>query len=342
MSVKKKTVKQKAGKKPPTPSKSGKAGVEQITFKGWRDSYRIFNRELEAIVVPRVGRLLSFRLNTEQGKNVLNLVEASAGTVPPAKQKESVFFGGLYTWIAPQDHWVDAEKEELYDEEPDPTIDRGPYEVTSKGAGELTMISPTTKTYGLKVEKIFKLAGNENHLEYTVRLHNVGPYPVRWSIWNLNAVKPNGIVFFHIPNGESDLKFYSDPQDFRRRFTHITHIIDDTTAAVDYRKYAGPGAKMFVQVGSKFLAYRQPGSWFVRRFPNDPRSIFTDQQSQIELWADTETGIFEMEAVSPDYLILPGKSVSWTERMSIISDDEKLSEDPFREVAKLSRIIPNE
>jgi hypothetical protein len=332
--TKKTTVK----KSSPT-SKGNSAGVESITFKGWRNSYRIFNHDLEAVVVPKVGRLLSLRLNTEHGKNVLNLVEANAGTSPPATLKDYTFFGGLYTWLAPQDHWVDLEKNEVYNKKPDPTIDRGPYEVTGTGAGELTMISPTVKAYGLKVEKIFTLPKNENHLEYMVRLHNVGHYPVRWAVWNLTAVKPNGIVFFDIPHGEADFNFFGASQTHRKWFSNIMHIIDDTTAAVDYRKYAGPGAKMFVRVGSKFVAYRQPGSWFVRRFPNDSRQIFTDQQSQIELWADAKKGIFELEAASPDYAILPGKSVSWTETMSIVPDEEKLSDDPFREVGKLSKLI---
>ncbi len=318
------------------PSRKAK-GVEEFTFKGWRHAFRLANKHAEVVVVPAVGRILSYRLTN--GENVLNINEPNAGMVPPTGHKGIVQFGGVYTWLAPQAHWTDPSMDRLDAGNPGYEVDFGPYEVTRTDSGELTMTSPVSPTYGLKVEKNLRLANNSARLTFTVTLHNTGVQRVRWAVWNLSAVKPTGIAFFELPHGEADLNFFGNPQVHTQAYSNITHIIDDHLAAVDFRDYRRPGAKLFVRVGSPYLAYRQPGSWFLRTFSADPSQIYTDQQSQIELWADAQAGVFELEVASPDYVILPGKRVSWTESMDIVPDAEKLSDDPFHQVSKLKTIL---
>ena len=100
------------------------------------------------------------------------------------------------------------------------------------------------------------------------------------------------------------------------------------------------GAKLFVKVGSPFLAYRQPKVWFIRTFPADPRAIYTDQQSQIELWADArQEKIFELEVTGPDCLIPPGQDISWTETLHLVADPDPMTDDPYRQVRKLETIL---
>jgi len=312
-------------------------GIEELTFNKWRHAYRLFTKHAEVVVVPSVGRILSYKLT--DGQNVFAFNEKNAGLVPPAKHKGILQFGGLYTWLAPQARWVDLESGELTPGNPGYEIDFGPYEITSTEPAELTMTSPVSKTYGLKVEKNIKLDKDTAKMIFSVTLHNTGVQPVRWAVWNLTAVKPTGVVFFDVPHGESDLNFFGDPQGHARAYSEITDIIDDKYAAVDFRRYKRSGAKLFVRVGSKYLAYRQPGSWLVRTFDANTSDLFTDQQSQIELWADAKGGVFELESASPDSVIFPGKSFTWTESMSIVPDHDKMAQDPFQMVSSLRKVL---
>lgn len=312
-------------------------GVEQLAFSEWKKCYRLTNGRVDAVIVPAVGRMMSFRLT--EGENVLSINPANAGRVPPLTLDRLTHFGGLYTWLAPQAHWVHPERGVPASAIPDPAIDVGPYDVTHVGPAELTMTSPVSKTLGLQAVKTFRLLKDQPRLEFTVTLRNVAATPARWAVWNLTAVRPVGTVFFQVPNGEADLNFFG-VADYQRAFNDVLEIIDDRWCAVEYRRYARAGAKLFVKVGSPFLAYRQPKVWFIRTFPADPRAIYTDQQSQIELWADArQEKIFELEVTGPDCLIPPGQDISWTETLHLVADPDPMTDDPYRQVRKLETIL---
>ena len=305
-------------------------------FLGWRSARRVASKHAEVIAVPTTGRIMSFR--TIDGENVFHLNESLAGTVPSASAKRIHQFGGLYTWLAPQEHWIDPDTKSPNPAVLDFALDCGPYEVTKSGRSELTMVSPVSKIYGLRMEKHVTLHPKQAGFNFTVTLHNTGSQAVRWAVWNLTAVRPGGIAFFELPGGETDLQF-PNPS-FRAAFSRVLHVIDDRLAAVDFRKYIYAGAKLFVRVGGDYLVYRQPGSWLVRRFRADSNALYTDRQSQIELWADAgNPKVFELETTSSDMVIPPGRSVEWTETFTIVPDAEKIPDDPYRLMSKLAPIL---
>lgn len=314
--------------------------LDRVEFQGWADSYRISNDKAQAIIVPAIGRMMSYRL--KDGRNVLDVNESQAGTVPSARDRASyTHFGGLYSWIAPQAHWIAYDGETVVTGA-DPALDNGPYRVTAMTENALTMVSPVSRAYGLQMIKTYRLCEECGGLEYTVTLRNTGSAPIRWAVWNLAGVRPEGIVFFDVPGGRKDLQFPADPKTSRKRYKGVIEVLPDRVAAVDYRKYRSEGAKIYVRPGSRYVAYRQPGSWFVRRFRADPTQLFTDWQSQIELWAnsDVKTGrIFEVEVTSPDFVIPPGQCVSWTEQMSIIEDESPVSANVADEARKLADVL---
>jgi hypothetical protein len=312
------------------------APSSRVDFQGWGDCYRLSNAKAQAIIVPAVGRMMSYRLT--DGQNVLNVNPAKAGLVPPRPQDGYIYFGGVYTWFAPQSRWLAYDGKGVFTGG-DPVLDNGPYRVTVARPDELTMVSPVSRCFGLQMIKTFKLIPNSSRLDFTVTLRNTASVPIRWAVWNLNGVKPVGVAFFAVPGGKDDLQFPVNGKKDPKKFAKVVEVLEGRIAAIDLRKYHSTGGKIFVRVGGDYLAYRQPGSWFVRRFTADTKDIFTDWQSQIEIWADAKVGhIFELEAASPDFVIPPGKSVSWTERMYIIEDKETLSTSG-KEACKLKAIL---
>ena len=313
-------------------------GAKPIEFMGWKDAYPLKAGPLEVVVVPAVGRMMCLQL--AGGMNALSVKANLAGLIPSEQMPRYQALGGLYTWIAPQVHWVKPTHQTC--DALDMAIDFGPYNVTRATTTELTMESPISETYGLKVVKNFKLTGQDAPgLEYTVTLQNVGKQPIRWSIWNLSAVKPNGTVFFASIHGEADLvSFNGTPLATSwNRSGKTFWITKGQWGIVDLRKFTAGEAKMGVRVGSPFLAYRQPGTWLIRSFPVEPDAWFTDRQSQIELWADSRHDYYELEVLSPEFLIKPGTHVTWRETMYLVADQTPMHADPEAEAQKLRDIL---
>jgi len=313
-------------------------GCSQIGWFTQEKSYCLSNGKVQAIIMPETGRMISFR--TINGKNVLNGDPKKCEKILSGDSINTLAFGGLYTWIAPQAHWVACDGK-VPSAGGDPVLDYGPYRVTDSSQTQLTMISPVSRCYGLKMEKTYRLVKNQQRLDYKVTLHNVGSQPIRWAVWNIANVKPVGVVFLDTPKGQSDLKFPDSTVRQIKRMSRIVQMVDSDTVALDYRKYKGIGSKLWVSPGTDYLAYRQPGSWLIQRFMTNPeQGLYTDWSSQVEVWADAEEfRTFELEVLSPDMVIPPGKSVSWTQSYYVFEDKSPISPDLSVETAKLSKLL---
>ena len=69
--------------------------------------------------------------------------------------------------------------------------------------------------------------------------------------------------------------------------------------------------------------------WLVRVFPFSNVSsevLYTDNYSQIEVWIDTSTGLYELEILSPEFSLKPGDEYVWSEELWIVrtSKEKKL------------------
>jgi len=322
--------------------------LRPVTYNGWKNCYSLSNGRAQAVIVPSIGRMMSYRLC--DGRNVLDVNPDRVGFTPPSDPDSYIFYGGMYTWISPQIHWVERGKKGVW-VGADPRLDHGPFRVTRATPIELTMVSPVSPVYGLQESRTYQLVPGTSRLKYTVSLRNVGPYPVRWGIWNLSAVRPEGVAFFRLPNGRRDLIFPSEPKKAKKYFNSLLTMPASDLAAVDMRKFFFESSKLFARPGSEFLAYRLPEGWFIRNFKADPNAFHSDWQSQVEIYGQARlkpkekgkvTKIFELEVLSPDYVIRPNETVTWTETMTIVEDQSPIAEDLRREAAKLPGILKKE
>lgn len=77
--------------------------VEKVDYKGWTGSYKISNGTVEVIVVPQVGRVMSYGYSGE--KNVLWQNDALLGKTFHASRDPYRNYGGDKLWIAPRTLW---------------------------------------------------------------------------------------------------------------------------------------------------------------------------------------------------------------------------------------------
>ena len=82
-----------------------KITVSKANYQGWQDSYILSNGQVEAVVVPKVGRIMQFGF--KNGENTFWENTQVYGKAPNIKSEEWGYFGagGDKTWPAPQSEW---------------------------------------------------------------------------------------------------------------------------------------------------------------------------------------------------------------------------------------------
>ena len=84
--------------------------VQRINYNGWTNCLRIYNSEIEAVIVPDIGRVMSFSLRG--GENVF-WEDRSLDGQDPDWNKGWINFGGDKTWPAPEAEWAKYTKRDL-------------------------------------------------------------------------------------------------------------------------------------------------------------------------------------------------------------------------------------
>ena len=304
--------------------------IEKMEFAGWKECYKLNNSEAEIIVVPAIGRAVSFK--KVNGPNVFRLYDQNAGKTRCETDK-FIQFGGLYTWLAPQNHWSLTPQQETADLSFCPPFDALPHSVTDVNTAKnsVTICYRDPLNYRLAMEKTYSLPDKGAKLIYKVKVSNIGDAPVRWSIWNTAAVAPEGILIFYAPNELSDFQFFVRPDQSRAVYKNNL-VFSNSYALISLDKMQINGEKAYVKPGGSFLIQYTSGYWLVRQFQQPrPTDLFTDNYSQIELWLDKKSGLVETEIISPDIMLKPKGTYSWEESFSILPSsgqyadlDEKL------------------
>lgn len=151
-----------------------------------RPAYQLTNGKLEVIVVPQIGRIMSF--GKVGGRNLLWNAPTSAGVFMgyPA-------YGGDKSWLAPQSNWKIWHGSNSWP--PDPAFDGTAHQAEVLSGGKLKMISPLSRGTGIRLERVMYF--DERTGEFIVEqsaIKESGP-PTRASIWNIAQVVPGEAVY---------------------------------------------------------------------------------------------------------------------------------------------------
>jgi hypothetical protein len=123
-----------------------------------------------------------------------NMVFTQKVDQAPAPDESYTFYGGCYTWVAPQSGtlgWRDASGAER-PWPPDPAMDIGPTRVERTATGGVRIESPVNRA-GLREIKEYRPEGDRTGtLEFT--LENTTPGIVTGGPWVNTAVPPGGLI----------------------------------------------------------------------------------------------------------------------------------------------------
>jgi hypothetical protein len=272
--------------------------MKKIAYRGWRNCYRLANKDVELIVTGDVGPRV-IRFGFIGGANVF---KEFAGMVGKTGGKTWRIYGGHRLWHAP---------------EGDPRSycpDNSPVEVRQAGK-VVHVVQPTEKTTGIQKELDIHLCANRNHVRIVHRLRNHNQWAVELAPWALSVMAPGGTAIVpQPPRG-------SHPQDLLPVNTltlwAYTNLSDPRWTwgnkyfLLRQDPHATKPQKIGAAVPDGWAAYANAGNLFVKKFAHVPGARYADLGCNFETF--TNEDMLEVETLGPLVTLAPGASVEHEE-----------------------------
>jgi hypothetical protein len=169
------------------------AAVVRVEYSG-RAAWKLTDGKTEAIVVPALGRLMSFQ--RVGGENWL--WENRAAAKMPGEQWKN--WGGDKTWLAPQSRWKQYGSKTGWP--PPREWDGEPFQSQILSGGKLKIWGPVSPATGLRISRVFYHDENGDFVvEQTVS--KVRGAPVEASIWSVAQVASADLSAAFLPRAEN-------------------------------------------------------------------------------------------------------------------------------------------
>jgi len=297
---------------PDQPSSTGLRG--ELTRP---DAVRIGRGQLVIEYSPDLDRVTL--VGVRKGPNLLHTVGLER---EPAEDGSYTFYGGGYTWVAPQggEHgWVDADGE-LSEWPPDPAMDSGPSVIVGRTPTKMVVEGPVSLS-GLRQRKSIGLsAPYEATIEY--ELINESGETRRRAHWINTAVSPDAVIALKMRDGEQVAQLYSDaPEGTEVLLSHLGPIGDDGWALLKLSDLDLPdGLKVYTDGPAEIAVWVPNPDWllskgfWLHRSLAEPLTI--EQRSELRaigegpvaVYLNTGMELFEAELYGPVVDIEPGES----------------------------------
>ena len=276
--------------------------IEKTNYHGWANSYRVSNREVEAIVTGDVGPRI-IRFGFVGGQNFFREFEDQLGR---AGEPDWQPRGGHRLWIAPEDPVMSY------------APDNGPVEIALLGDGlEATeSVEPLT---GLEKRIVVRMARVGTSVEVVHTIRNAGSAPYRLAPWALSMMARGGHGIHGFPPRGTHPEMLTPTNPLV--MWAFTNLADPRWTLLErYLVLRQDAANRVPQKLGTFNprtwgAYLLNGELFVKRFDaaGEP-SQYPDFGCSYETF--TNADILELETLGPLVTLAPGESVTHTERWS--------------------------
>jgi hypothetical protein len=283
--------------------------VEKIEYKGWRNSYRMTNGEVELVVTGDVGpRIIRFGFVGGQ-----NLLKEYAELLGKTGEEKFQLRGGHRVWKAPEDPvatWAP---------------DNVPVQVEIIRNG-LIAREPVEPLTGLQKEIKVEMAPSGTRVILTHRITNKTLFPLEFAPWALTMMAPGGVAITGFPprgthpqNLEATnplvMWAYTDLSDKRLGFTkkYLTLRQDPSNPVPQKIGHFNPRT---------WAAYFLNGQLFLKQYRPDVSRTYPDFGCSFETFTNAE--FLEIETLGPMTKIPPGQSVTHVENWSL-QDNVKIS-----------------
>jgi hypothetical protein len=275
--------------------------IEKTNYKGWPNSYRVSNGEVELVITSDIGPRI-MRCAFIGGQNLFKEFPETLGkSGEPAWQLR----GGHRIWAAPED--------------PVRTYapDNSPVRIQVKGA-TLEATQPVEKITGLEKQIVVKMAAQGSGVEVLHRIKNTTAKPIELAPWALTMMAQGGVgIHGFPPRGKHPevltptnplvMWAFTDLSDKRWQFTKKYLILRQD-----------PKAKEPQKIGSfnknTWGAYLLGSDLFLKRYQADGRA-YPDFGCSFETF--TNADMLELETLGALIKLQPAATVDHTERWTL-------------------------
>ena len=284
--------------------KGNKSSITKINYKGWEGSYKLSNQEIELVVVPKIARIMSCSFKGEG--NILWQDSNLEGRVEDMNYKEWLNYGGYKLWNAPQSAWGWP---------PDPSLDRGPCKVETKGDHTIILTGMKSKNMGIRFTREIRIFEKSNKVQIKQIMENISDKDVEWGIWEVTQLLPKGRALLPL---SSDKKYWDKDEASK----HEDWDIREEEEMIYFTHNSAKG-KVFVMTDKGWIAYELDGVVYIKTFKSILDKPYPEGESNIELFSDDN--YIELEVVSPLIHLKPGEKYTFTENWHLFRVDKPSS-----------------
>jgi hypothetical protein len=282
---------------------SAEVQVQKVNYKGWPNSYKVTNGEVELIVTGDVGPRI-MRYGFVGGANLLKEYTEQLGK---SGEEKFQLRGGHRIWKAPEDPvatWAP---------------DNVPVEVTVTARGVLAR-EPVEPLTGLQKEIAVELASSGTQVKVTHRIVNRTLFPLEFAPWALTMMAQGGVAITGFPprgthpqNLEATnplvMWAYTDLSDKRWGFTKKY-----LTLRQDPNNTSQP-QKIGLFNPHTWGAYYLNGELFLKQYEPAASKTYSDFGCSFETFTNAE--FLEMETLGPLTKLQPGEGVTHVEHWTL-------------------------
>ncbi len=276
--------------------------VEKVNYKGWPNSYRVSNGEVELVVTGDVGPRI-MRYGFVGGQNVLKEFEDQLGKTGEEKFQ---LRGGHRIWKAPEDPvatWAP---------------DNVPVQVTVTKSGVVAR-EPVEPLTGLQKEIAVEMADRGTGVTVRHGITNKGLFPLEFAPWALTMMAQGGVAITGFPpRGKHPevleatnplvMWAYTDLSDKRWIFTRKYLMLRQDRNNPEPQKVGHFNPRTWA-------GYLLNGELFLKQLDTDPSRTYPDFGCSFETF--TNADFLEIETLGPLTKVVPSGAVRHVERWSL-------------------------
>lgn len=275
--------------------------IEKTGYKGWPNTYRISNGEVELFLTSDVGpRIMRYAF-----VNGPNLFKEFSETLGKSGEEKWQLRGGHRLWVAPEDP--------IRTYQPD----NGPVDIEVFGDG-VRATQPVERITGLEKQVTVRMARRGTGVTVTHVVRNAGFSTTELAVWTPTMLAQGGAAVHAFPPRATHQEAllpthplvmwaFTDLSDPRWKFTRKHLILRQD-----------PDATSPTKLGTfnpwTWGAYILGSDVFIKRSRADPSKRYADFGSSFEAYA--EAAFLELETLGPLVRLAPGERVehveSWT------------------------------
>lgn len=249
---------------------------------------------------PGIDRVISFR--APDGSEMLF---TNALDQPPSADEDYTFYGGAYTWTAPQNGelgWVGPGGASRA-WPPDPAMDIGPATVTSESERTIVSVTPTNRL-GLIEQKRFEMT--DTSLEVTYTLRNTTDKQRTAGTWINTAVHSDAYIAVRLVGPDALATIRGWDTSSIDRFVSVADRQGNGWALVNLSKAAWDGGiKVYLPTPSGELptiAIWREGRWLLRAQKITEQS--TNTVGRLETLGEGAVAVYIQPSASTDPMIV--------------------------------------